>query len=182
VQLYVPASGRRYYERAVEASIYDRRVALEPHPVEREGPLVSEGALSASAWRLDHGVQVFGYRLEVRSEGRAPFVLGFSMDTRLCRGARRIARGADVLVSECTYLSSEEREAKERGHLTAAHAARLAVEQGVEHLVLTHFSQRHPTNQPFLEEARAIHPKVTALADLETYELRARSGHRCPAP
>lgn len=172
VELHFPASGRKFYERAVEAAIYDRRVALLPQPIKEEGPLFDEEGFSASAWRLEHGVPVFGYRLEYRSPDGAPFVIGFSMDTRLCRGARIIAEGADALVSECTYLSSEEREATERGHMTAAHAARLAAEGGVGHLLLTHFSQRYPSNRPFLDEARPIHSNVTALSDLKTYTLR----------
>ncbi len=171
VTLHFPASGRRYYERAVEASIYERRVALEPAPVEAEGPLFDDGRFSAEARRLSHGVPVFGYRIEVRRPEQPSFRFAFSMDTRLCPGARALAADVDVLVSECTYLSSEAREARERGHLTATDAARLAVESGARHLVLTHFSQRYPGNRPFLDEARAIHPRVTALSDLRRYPL-----------
>lgn len=174
VRFHFPASGRKFFERAVGASIYERRVALEPQPIEEEGLLFDDGRFRATARKLSHGVPAYGYRIEVRREGQAPFIFAFSMDTRLCPGARGLAEGADVLVSECTYLSSEEREAKERGHMTAAQAAELAVASGVKHLVLTHFSQRYPTNRPFLDEARAIHPKVTALSDLRIYPL-ARS-------
>lgn len=171
VCFHFPEKGRHFFERAVEASIYDRRVELETHPVQEEGRLFEDEVCIAEARRLSHGVPTFGYRFEIKRSGRPNFVLSFSMDTRVCAGARALADSADVLISECTYLSSEEREAKERGHMTAAHAAQLAKEAGVRHLLLTHFSQRYPANRPFLEEARAIHPKVTALSDLRQYRL-----------
>ncbi|MEL6186709.1 MAG: ribonuclease Z [Myxococcota bacterium] len=172
VRFHFPVSGRKFWERAQEASIFEMRADLRAQPVVEEGELFDDGRFAVTARKLSHGVPCFGYRLEVRDPGQAPFVFAFSMDTRVCPGAKALAEGADVLVSECTYLSSEAREARERGHMTAAHAAELAIQAGVKHLVLTHFSQRYPANRPFLEEARAIHPKVTALVDLKRYGLR----------
>ncbi|MCA9493884.1 MAG: ribonuclease Z [Myxococcales bacterium] len=101
--------------------------------------------------------------------------MAFVMDTRLCEGAIALARDVDLLVAESTYLASEAAEARERGHMTAGDAARLAVEAGARRLVLTHFSQRHPTVQPFLEEAGAIHPDVHAARDLDRIALPIRS-------
>ena len=171
VQFHFPVSGRRYYERALGASIYDLKVTFQARPVRDEGLQFDDGRFRVTARKLSHGVPTVGYRLEVSREGRSPFVLAFSMDTRVCAGARALAEGADVLVSECTYLSTEEQEAQERGHMTATHAAQLARDAGVQHLILTHFSQRYPANGPFLSEARAIHPHVTALSDLRSYTL-----------
>lgn len=173
VRFHFPVSGRKFWHRALEASIFEMRADLRAQPVIEEGPVFDDGRFAVTARKLSHGVPCYGYRLEIREEDQPPFVFAFSMDTRVCPGAQALAEGADVLVSECTYLSSEEREARERGHMTAAHAARLAAEAGVKHLVLTHFSQRYPSNRPFLDEARAIHPKVTALVDLKRYCLRS---------
>lgn len=171
VELHFPASGQRYYERALCSSIYELNTTFLAHPVREMGLQFEDGYCRVFAHKLSHGVPTVGYRLEVYRDGFAPFILAFSMDTRLCDGARVLAEGADVLISESTYLSSEEKEAQERGHMTAAHAAQLAVSTGVRHLVLTHFSQRYPGNRVFLDEARAIHPRVTALSDLRTYVL-----------
>ena len=71
----------------------------------------------------------------------------------------------DLLVIESTYLSSEEREARDRGHLTARHAATIAKEAGAKRMVLTHFSQRYGSLKPFLAEARALHDDVIAVRD-----------------
>lgn len=99
------------------------------------------------------------------SEPRPGQVVAFVMDTRLCDNAFALAENADLLICESTYLSTEEKEAWSRGHMTAAQAARVAKESGARRLVLTHFSQRYPSTQPFLEEAQAIHDDVIAASD-----------------
>ena len=91
--------------------------------------------------------------------------MAFVMDTRLCEGAIALARDVDLLVAESTYLASEAAEARERGHMTAGDAARLAVEAGARRLVLTHFSQRYPRVEAFAEEAAAVFPDVVAATD-----------------
>ncbi|MFT4976998.1 MAG: ribonuclease Z [Myxococcota bacterium] len=103
--------------------------------------------------------------LDEVSELRRGQVFAFVMDTRLCDAAFELAQGADLLVCESTYLSSEEREAHDHGHMTAAQAARVAAESGARRLVLTHFSQRYPDTNAFLEEARPIHEDVIAVRD-----------------
>ena len=49
--------------------------------------------------------------------------------------------------------------------MTAAQAATLAHEAGARKLVLTHFSQRYPAVQVFLDEARPIFSEVVAAED-----------------
>jgi ribonuclease Z len=83
-------------------------------------------------------------------------IFAFVMDTAYCANAVALAQDADLVVCESTYLQSEAAEARERGHMTAADAARVALEAGARSLVLTHFSQRHPETAPFLEEAAQI--------------------------
>ncbi|MST35088.1 ribonuclease Z, partial [Acidimicrobiaceae bacterium USS-CC1] len=89
------------------------------------------------------------------------------MDTRPCPGAVELARGADLVVCESTFLSSEADLAHRYGHMTAAQAATLAAEAGARRLVLTHFSQRHPDEQAFAREAATIFPDVVAARDLD---------------
>lgn len=98
--------------------------------------------------------------------------VAFVMDTRVCEGAYELARGVDLLICESTYLSTEGREAHDHGHMTAAQAAQIAKEAGAKKLVLTHFSQRYPSTEPFLAEARPIFEHVVA----------AKDGRRVPIP
>ncbi len=102
--------------------------------------------------------------------------MAFVMDTRFCDAAIELARDVDMLVCESTYLSSEGREAHDHGHMTAAQAATIAKEANARFLVLTHFSQRYTSTQPFLEEARAIFPNVIAAKDTKRYPLPKRAG------
>ncbi|MEZ4237377.1 MAG: ribonuclease Z [Myxococcota bacterium] len=111
-------------------------------------------------------------RLEEVSERKKGGSVAFVMDTRRCDAAVALAEGVDLLIAESTYLASEQREARERGHMTAGDAARVAVEAGAKKLVLTHFSQRHPSTRPFLDEAGAIHGDVVAAVDGTRVDLR----------
>jgi ribonuclease Z len=95
----------------------------------------------------------------------------FVMDTRACEAAVTLARNADLVVCESTYLSSEAEEARAHGHLTAADAARIARSAGARRLVLTHFSQRYSSTEPFVAEAAAIHADVRAVNDGDSVDL-----------
>jgi len=104
-------------------------------------------------------------RLEDVSFPRRGQSAAIVMDTRPCSGALELSRGVDLLVCESTYLESEAAESWERGHMTAAQAATLARDAGARKLVLTHFSQRHPEVQVYLDEATPIFGEVVAAED-----------------
>lgn len=101
-------------------------------------------------------------------------VFAFVMDTRVCDNAVALARGADMLVCESTYLSCDAALAHDHGHLTAAEAATIAHKAGVRRLVLTHFSQRYQDMEQFLIEARAIHPDTVAARDCDVIGVPRR--------
>jgi ribonuclease Z len=119
--------------------------------------------------------------LEEVSEHRRGQAFALVMDTRPCPGAEALARGADLLVCESTYLESEAREAHEHFHMTAAQAAALARAGGARRLALTHFSQRYGGREEFQREASALHPDVFTADDLAQVVLPARSGPPSPA-
>ena len=99
----------------------------------------------------------------------------FVMDTRVCASAVTLARGANLLVCESTYLSSEAEEAHAHGHLTAVEAAQIARRAGARRLVLTHFSQRYSATEPFVAEAQAIHQDVVAVNDGDAVDVAAET-------
>jgi ribonuclease Z len=80
------------------------------------------------------------------------------------------ARDADTLVIEATYLEVEADMAHRFGHLTAAQAARLAVEAGVRELWLTHISRRY-READVLAEAQAIFPNVHIARDFDRLKV-----------
>jgi ribonuclease Z len=91
--------------------------------------------------------------LDQVSKPRPGQVVAFIMDTGVCAAAIELAAGADLLIIESTFLSTEEGLAAESGHLTAAQAGQIAAQAGVGCLVLTHFSQRYRELAPFAQEA-----------------------------
>ncbi len=112
--------------------------------------------------------------VEQVSEPRPGQVFAFVMDTRPCAGALDLARDADLLVAEATFLDSEADLAAEYAHLTAADAGRLAAEAGVRRLVLTHYSQRHTDESAFAEQARRFFVDVRAARDLDRVPVPPR--------
>ncbi len=87
------------------------------------------------------------------------------------KGLQKAALGADALVIEATYLSSESDLAKKFGHLSAAQAAEFAQRVGVRHLYLTHISRRYREKE-VVEEARAIFPNTTVARDFDHFQIK----------
>jgi ribonuclease Z len=93
-----------------------------------------------------------------------------------------LARDADLLVCESTFLDVDAHRAHEYGHLTAGEAGALAATAGAGRLVLTHFSGRYGETDAFATEARRHHPDVVQAADLQRIAVprRPRPGQDPP--
>lgn len=152
----VPAVGWRLEEPARRHLLPDRLAKFGIHGA-AAGELEREGS-----------VRVGGRRVVIDevSEVRPGQVFAFVMDTRRCDAIVELARDADLLVCEATFLDGEEDRAADFGHLTARQAAELAAEAGVRRLVLTHFSARHPRSADFAAQAREAIDDVVAPDDL----------------
>jgi len=94
---------------------------------------------------------------QVMGEPRPGRKVSIAVDTRPCAGARELARDADLFVCDATFTRELAREAARRGHCTAQDAARMAVEEGADRLVLTHVSARYHDPEPLREEAAAVY-------------------------
>jgi ribonuclease Z len=81
-----------------------------------------------------------------------------------------VARGANALVIEATYLEEEAVMARRFGHLTAAQAAWLAREAGVGTLILHHLSRRYAVRQ-VLAEARPVFENVIVANDFDRFRI-----------
>ncbi|KKO55525.1 ribonuclease Z [Paenibacillus sp. DMB20] len=104
-------------------------------------------------------------------KGRVVTVLG---DTRPCSNIMPLAKGADLLVHEATFMNDLEDTAFEYYHSTARQAAKAAAEAGVKELLLTHFSSRYKDIehlQPMLEEARQLFPNTRLAEDFALYPI-----------
>jgi ribonuclease Z len=90
-----------------------------------------------------------------------------------------VARGADLLVCESTYLAEDSETARKYGHITAREAAGLARDAGVGDLILTHVSRRYAPRR-ILEEARAVFPRTVVASDYD--HVVVKRGEVRPAP
>lgn len=95
----------------------------------------------------------------------------YVMDTGYCREAVELARNADMMLAESTFLSSDAKLAKSYSHLTATLAAKIAKEAGVGQLLLTHFSPRYSSIGSFAREAREVFKRTTAVKDGDRFSL-----------
>ncbi|MFJ6566300.1 ribonuclease Z [Streptomyces sp. NPDC091292] len=138
--------------------------------------LAEHGITGPDVGRLQREGVLRGTTLDEVSEVRRGQRFAFVMDTRLCDGVYALAADCDMLVIESTFLRQDEQLATDHGHLTADQAARVAVDSGVRHLVLTHFSQRYPDPAAFEEEARdaGFDGELTVAADLMRVSLPKR--------
>ena len=119
------------------------------------------------------GVTGDGHRIspgDVMGRPHPDIKLAIVGDTGHTDNMVEIARGADALVIESTYLDPEVEMARRFSHLTARDAADLAVRAGVKQLILTHISRRN-RGKDVLAEARAIFPNTMVARDLERFQV-----------
>ena len=89
------------------------------------------GPFQVTLAHMNHPVETYGFRVE--QGGRS---VAYSADTGECPALVGLARGADLLLCEASYLRAEG--LAPNLHLTAAEAVQHAAAAGVGHLVLTH--------------------------------------------
>jgi ribonuclease Z len=99
--------------------------------------------------------------------GRKVVVAG---DTAPSATVLEIAREADVLVHEATFLEEERERAQETAHSTALEAAEIARDAEVALLALTHLSNRY-FGPEVAREARTIFPETVVPKDFDVIDV-----------
>lgn len=62
VKVYFPASGQKYFDNLLNASIFHNRAVITPMPIERPGVIETSADWTIEAYPLEHGVETLGYR------------------------------------------------------------------------------------------------------------------------
>ncbi len=75
----------------------------------------------------------------------------YTGDTEACENVVKAAEGAEILISEATYLEDRRDKAEEYKHLTVKDAAQIASEANVKKLILVHRSPRYDKYQIYSE-------------------------------
>jgi ribonuclease Z len=88
---------------------------------------------------VKHGAPNIALRVEFDSPGERGAVV-YSSDTSPCPSLIALARRADVLIHEATFLHDEAARAAADGHTTGYQAGEVARQADVKRLILCHFS------------------------------------------
>jgi ribonuclease Z len=107
---------------------------------------------------------------EVMGEDRAGRKVVITGDTAPCDRTTEAARGAELLIHDSSFASSEHERAIETGHSTARQAAGVAADAEAQMLALVHISSRHFVPE-VLEEAREVLPNTVAPRDFDLIEI-----------
>jgi ribonuclease Z len=162
------AFGFAFEEKSRPRMLPDRLAALDvPAGPERRRLLAAEEVVLPDGRRIAPS-DVLG---PPRPGGRL-IVIG---DAGCADELLEVVRGADALIVEATFLERDAGKAAERGHLTAAQAARLAHAANVGTLYLTHLSGRYQQTE-IEAEARAIFPGAIVARDFYRIVVRAAVG------
>jgi ribonuclease BN (tRNA processing enzyme) len=135
---------------------------LNPGPIEI-------GPFRVTADHMNHPVETFGFRVE-----HAGWRLAYSADTGESDALVRLARDADLLLCEASFLDSPDN--RPDLHLSGRQAAEHAVRAGAGQLVLTHLVPWNDRERT-LAEAAAAYRGPLALA---TSGLVLGPGHPVP--
>jgi ribonuclease BN (tRNA processing enzyme) len=128
--------------------------------------LLSDTDLSIETGFLVHADPCFGYRLTVEDK-----TITYCTDTGYCENMVKLARDADLLITECA-LGVEEQPNPEWPHLNPKLAAQVAKEAGAKKLLLTHFGATNYLTNENRNEAKTsaqetFSPVVIAKDNLE---------------
>jgi ribonuclease Z len=111
----------------------------------------------------EHGAMPnFAVRVEAAGAG----AVVYSSDTMPCAAVAALARGADTLVHEATYLERDRAPGRFVAHSTAAEAGAVAAQAGVRRLILTHVgAEYHADVEALAAEARGRFGGEVRVAD-----------------
>ena len=115
------------------------RIELHEVPAKEGYEVVRARGFRVLSTPVKHGAPSIGLRVEFDAPGEWGVVV-YSGDSSPCPSLIALARGADVLIHEATFLHDEAVRAAADGHTTGYQAGEVARQAGVKRLILCHFS------------------------------------------
>ena len=145
--------GKLYAQDIQSRLTRKKAIEIKAHDILKEGKVLSTPRFHISAAITDHirpYIKSLAYRID--SGGRSVVIVG---DTAVCDSLKRLAKGTDLLVHECTFPTSETKKRWQRWHTPPAELGRWAKEAEVKRILLKHFAIREGVEaEPMAEEVR----------------------------
>ncbi|MDO4887314.1 MAG: MBL fold metallo-hydrolase [Actinomycetaceae bacterium] len=150
-------------EETYEGEFDFRRVG--PGDVFTVGPMVVE------AFEAYHTVPCVGFRITGPSEfdPQAEVVMGYTGDTDLCDSQVDMARGVDLLLSECAF--EDGRDTVRGVHMTGSRAGELAQSAGAKSMLMTHLQPWTDPEKVRRAAEQVYDGPVRCVAPGETYRI-----------
>ncbi len=148
------------------------RIELHEVPAKEGHEVLRATGFRVLSTPVKHGAPNIGLRVEFDSPGERGTVV-YSSDTSPCPSLVALARGADVLIHEATFLHSDAARAAADGHTTGYQAGEVAKQAGVTRLFLCHFgADLHARLDELRQEAmRAFPGPVEIPEELREYRV-----------
>lgn len=131
----------------------------------KQGPLV--GKLKSKG-----EVELKGKKIRLEDVGRLHrgIKVVYSGDTRYCETLVNLAKDADVLIHDATFLEEEDT----KMHSAPEDALRAAKKANAKQLVLTHFSRRYQSLKEFEDKAKKLFPNTITAKDFMRIQLKSK--------
>jgi ribonuclease BN (tRNA processing enzyme) len=124
----------------------------------------SIGPFRVRAERVAHPVETYAVRFEVGEE-----TLVYSGDTGPCRAINELARDADLLLCEASFVHGEDNPSDL--HLTGREAGELARDAGAGRLVVTHVPPWNDPQVAIAEAASVFDGEIDLATPGSTFEV-----------
>lgn len=164
--VYAPAGAAERIARATDAGAQPRAGAdsdVFDYVTLREGRR-RIGPFLVTARQVDHPVPTFGFRIE--HNGAA---VAYSADTGECEALVPLARDADLLLCEASFLDGPD--LPPGLHLTGRQAGGYAARANVGQLVLTHLVPWHDPARSLAEARASFDGQVSLAASGRSFDL-----------
>jgi ribonuclease Z len=141
------------------------RIELHDVPAKEGHRILETEHFRVQSAPVKHGAPNIALRMECNSP-RERGVVVYSSDTSPCASLVALARGADILIHEATFLHSDATRAASDGHTTGYQAGDVAAQAGVKRLILCHFaSEIHDHVEETRREAQQTYRGLVTIAE-----------------
>ena len=130
------------------------------------GPIL--GKIQAGKDVIHNGEKIKSKDVTYLVEGKK---ISYIADTSPCNGANKLAKDADLLISEGTHLSDIGEKTEKVMHLTVKDAALIASENNAKKLIITHISPRYKSTSEIVAEARDYFDETIVAEDFMKFRV-----------